>query len=588
MPRLGTINVHASLLPKYRGAAPIHRAVAAGEPETGVTIMRVVLALDAGPMLATVRRPIGGDETSADVERGLAELGAAAPRRDRRPSGARAGGRSRHRTTATRPTRTRLTKEDGIIDWSQPAQRVHDLIRAMHPWPNAFTFSDGRRLILLRSIVDDQPHDRGARHHPRRQRRRPARGGRDGRGAGARAAGRRQAADDGARLPRRPSPVGRRPLHERAMIAPARVAAYKILRAVSSGRADLPAAVEQARATLRRRARSRARHRDCDRRRCGGRPRSTISSPRWPVVPSTGSTRKWSTSCGSAPISCSTSRACPRRRSSTMRSIWRGGRERRARAASSTRVLRSLSRTRATLPLPPRPETPADREAALSYLSVSLSHPRWLVERWLDRFGFEATEQWLRFNNRPAPLTLARQPPARSTAEALHARLEELGVKVTPGRFAPDALIVEKGQPRRRPRAVWPATSWSRTRRRSWLPCSPVPNPGARVLDTCASPGGKTTAIAATHAGRRPASWPATCATGACNCCGARSKRPAPRASGWFRLICWRRCPSASSSTPCSSTRPARASASCGGIPTSAGGARPPICRPSPPHSDEC
>ena len=70
------VNVHASLLPRYRGAAPVHRAVIAGERETGVTIMRVVKALDAGPMLATARRPIGPDETSDEVERDLATLGA--------------------------------------------------------------------------------------------------------------------------------------------------------------------------------------------------------------------------------------------------------------------------------------------------------------------------------------------------------------------------------------------------------------------------------------------------------------------------------------------------------------------------------
>src|SRR5207245_8425462 len=76
IPRLGLINVHGSLLPRYRGAAPVHRAIIAGERETGVTIMRVVKALDAGPMLATVSRAIGPDETSLDVERDLARLGA--------------------------------------------------------------------------------------------------------------------------------------------------------------------------------------------------------------------------------------------------------------------------------------------------------------------------------------------------------------------------------------------------------------------------------------------------------------------------------------------------------------------------------
>src|SRR5580765_8099358 len=75
-PRLGMINVHASLLPRYRGAAPVHRAIINGDAETGVTIMRLVKALDAGGMLAVARRPIGADETSVDVERDLANIGA--------------------------------------------------------------------------------------------------------------------------------------------------------------------------------------------------------------------------------------------------------------------------------------------------------------------------------------------------------------------------------------------------------------------------------------------------------------------------------------------------------------------------------
>ena len=74
-PRLGVLNVHASLLPSYRGAAPVHRAVLNGDRETGVTIMKMVKALDAGPMLAAVRHPIGPDETSEDVERALGQIG---------------------------------------------------------------------------------------------------------------------------------------------------------------------------------------------------------------------------------------------------------------------------------------------------------------------------------------------------------------------------------------------------------------------------------------------------------------------------------------------------------------------------------
>ena len=76
IPRFGLINVHASLLPAYRGAAPVHRAVIAGERETGISIMRIVRELDAGPVFATSRMPIDDDATSLDVERRLADLGA--------------------------------------------------------------------------------------------------------------------------------------------------------------------------------------------------------------------------------------------------------------------------------------------------------------------------------------------------------------------------------------------------------------------------------------------------------------------------------------------------------------------------------
>jgi len=152
LPRLGLINVHASLLPKYRGAAPVHRAVIAGEQETGVTIMRVVKALDAGPMLASVRRPIGSDETSDDVERDLARIGA--------PLlvstvDAIAGGTVREtpQDESAATYAPRLTKEDGVLRWDEPADRVHDRIRGLHPWPLAFSFLDGRRIIVRRSTV---------------------------------------------------------------------------------------------------------------------------------------------------------------------------------------------------------------------------------------------------------------------------------------------------------------------------------------------------------------------------------------------------------------------------------------------------
>jgi methionyl-tRNA formyltransferase len=152
-PRLGMINVHASLLPHYRGAAPVHRAVIAGESDTGVTIMRVVKALDAGAMMDTVRRPIGPDETSQEVERDLARLGADLLVA---VTDALAEGRATEtpQDDAAASYAHRLTKDDGIVDWSSPAFRIHNLIRGLHPWPHAFTFHDGQRLILLRSKME--------------------------------------------------------------------------------------------------------------------------------------------------------------------------------------------------------------------------------------------------------------------------------------------------------------------------------------------------------------------------------------------------------------------------------------------------
>jgi methionyl-tRNA formyltransferase len=150
IPRLGFINVHASLLPRYRGAAPVHRAVMAGESMTGVTIMRVVKALDAGPMLARVERPIDPDETSDEIERDLAARGAALliETVDALASGP-VPEKAQDESAATYAHR--LTKDEGRVDWSQSAEQIHNMIRGLHPWPHAFTYHDGKRLILLRS-----------------------------------------------------------------------------------------------------------------------------------------------------------------------------------------------------------------------------------------------------------------------------------------------------------------------------------------------------------------------------------------------------------------------------------------------------
>jgi methionyl-tRNA formyltransferase len=144
--------VHASLLPKYRGAAPVHRAVINGDPETGVTIMRVVKELDAGGMFAKVTRSIGPNETSDIVESALAELGADLLLTVVDELAARtAREEPQDETQATYAPR--LTKEEGVIDWTQPAVQIHNRVRGLYPWPHAFTFINRARLILLRSAV---------------------------------------------------------------------------------------------------------------------------------------------------------------------------------------------------------------------------------------------------------------------------------------------------------------------------------------------------------------------------------------------------------------------------------------------------
>ena len=155
-PRLGFINVHASLLPKFRGAAPIQRAVMAGENITGVTIIRLVRAMDAGPMLAHASRPIDPDETSDRIERDLAVLGAGLL------AGVVENLAAGHvvevpQDEAEATYAPRLDKSEGLIDWQQPARRVHDQIRGLHPWPHAHTFLEGARYIVLRSRPEEVP-----------------------------------------------------------------------------------------------------------------------------------------------------------------------------------------------------------------------------------------------------------------------------------------------------------------------------------------------------------------------------------------------------------------------------------------------
>lgn len=155
IPRLGMLNVHASLLPQYRGAAPVHRAVIAGEEETGVTIMRVGRELDAGPMLAAARRHIGRDETSVDVERALSEVGASlllATIEDL------LAGRATEvpQDDAQATFAPKIEKSEGVVDWSLPAQRIHDLVRGLQPWPLVSVSIAGTRCLLHRTTATEE------------------------------------------------------------------------------------------------------------------------------------------------------------------------------------------------------------------------------------------------------------------------------------------------------------------------------------------------------------------------------------------------------------------------------------------------
>jgi 16S rRNA (cytosine967-C5)-methyltransferase len=154
-------------------------------------------------------------------------------------------------------------------------------------------------------------------------------------------------------------------------------------------------------------------------------------------------------------------------------------------------VLRAISRNAHRLPLPLRPP----EGDAVEYLEVSLSHPAWLSRRWLGRFGFEAAEAWEQFNNAAAPLTL-RVNRLKTDRDAVVRDLASLGVAVEPARYAPDGLIVTSGNPLRTPLAGT-GHFVLQDEASQLVALLGAPLPGTKVLDTCASPGGKTTAMAA-------------------------------------------------------------------------------------------
>lgn len=137
-PRLGTINIHASLLPKYRGATPIHAAILNGDPETGVTIIQIEPKMDAGPMLGEVRTKIRPDETTGQLEERLAEL--SIPLVFRVIDEIEAGVARPVQQDPALVTRVKkLTKADGRIIWNRTAVEIERHVRGMQPWPGPFS-----------------------------------------------------------------------------------------------------------------------------------------------------------------------------------------------------------------------------------------------------------------------------------------------------------------------------------------------------------------------------------------------------------------------------------------------------------------
>jgi 16S rRNA (cytosine967-C5)-methyltransferase len=275
------------------------------------------------------------------------------------------------------------------------------------------------------------------------------------------------------------------------VIAPARIAAYETVLAVAAGRADLPAALARARAKL---------HDERDRALAGEIATGTLRwqgafdhlieqfakrapgrlDPEILAILRTGIFQLLH--LDRVPAAAVVDDAVDLARKAGKKSA----------AGFVNALLRRVSRERAQLPLPDAPP--------LDALSITLSHPRWLAARWLDRHGFEAAAEWARFDNGPAPLTL-RVNSLKTTAEALTRDLLDAGVTVRAARFAPNALIVTAGNPLLTP--LTQSGQFVVQDEASQLVGEYVgAAPGETILDACASPGGKTTQMAAAMDGR--------------------------------------------------------------------------------------
>jgi len=288
------------------------------------------------------------------------------------------------------------------------------------------------------------------------------------------------------------------------MIAPARLAAFDVLRAVNSGRSDLPDALARVRARL---------SDERDRALAGEIASGTL---RWQ-----GAFDTVIEAFAKRPISKLDPEVLDILRMTAFQLLHldripasaavndavalTGKAGKKSASGLVNAVLRRISRERDALPLPTRPEKPekgawhfrgkVPGTFERNYLATTLSHPEWLVAKWLDRHGFEATERWALFNNEPAPLTL-RANTLRLTRDQLAQRLKSFDVDTEATRFAPDGLTVRAGNPLLTPLAgdgLFMVQDESSQLVAELMGATPV----ERVLDACAAPGGKTIAMAA-------------------------------------------------------------------------------------------
>ena len=162
VPRLGCLNLHASLLPRWRGAAPIQRAVMAGDRETGVAVMRMEEGLDTGPVAMVERIPIGPDDTAGEVHDQLMGLGADLMVRSLAALGRGSLGFQPQAADGVTYAK-KIANDEARIDWSGPAQAVHDRVRGLSPAPGAFFEFGGReRVKVLRTVLGEGSGPPGA------------------------------------------------------------------------------------------------------------------------------------------------------------------------------------------------------------------------------------------------------------------------------------------------------------------------------------------------------------------------------------------------------------------------------------------